>query len=144
MVVPGTTRPLESRTMPVTVADVDVCARAEAAPHIHTIASQMAGDRNLNRMKQTPPAGQQDPPFTVNGSRCDREARREKRASAVFADSAVKRRRGVSGAGRWRFGTVGAEDRGPRRAARKITKFESVYGWHQWRRHAKAASQRDD
>jgi hypothetical protein len=44
--------------MPVTVADVEVCARADvAAQHIHTIASQMGGDHKFDRMKKNTSGG---------------------------------------------------------------------------------------
>jgi hypothetical protein len=50
--------------MPVTVADVDVCARADVAQHMHKIASQLAGDRNLDRMNKHLRRVLKDPPYT--------------------------------------------------------------------------------
>src|SRR5580765_2200262 len=67
---PGTTRPLESRTIPVTLADATVCPRAEAAgEQKHTIASHKAGDHHFDRMKQHLRRVRRDPPYTRLGKR---------------------------------------------------------------------------
>jgi hypothetical protein len=53
--------------MPVTVADVEACARADgAAQHRHTIASQNAGDHNFDRMNKHLRRAQNDPLYIVN------------------------------------------------------------------------------
>src|SRR3954471_7690489 len=60
---PGVISPLESRTMPLTVADVAVCARAGNAERpIHRIASKTAGDPTFDRITNTSgrPAGLPD------------------------------------------------------------------------------------
>ena len=51
-VAPGTTKPLESRTVPVTLADATVCAIAGGAvAHTHTNASHAARVRSSDHMK---------------------------------------------------------------------------------------------
>src|SRR3954465_4284529 len=61
---PGVISPLASRTRPLTVADVAVCARAgNAERQIHRIASKTAGDPTFDRISNTSgrPAGLPDP-----------------------------------------------------------------------------------
>src|SRR5437588_239245 len=72
---PGVISPLESRTMPLTVADVAVCARAgHADEQIHRSASNTAGDPTFDRMSNTSgrPEG---PPDTGSIGREERYAR---------------------------------------------------------------------
>jgi hypothetical protein len=57
-VAPVTTASLVSRTVPVTLADVTVCAESIAAPkkrQTQAAASHPASDRILDRIRHTPP-----------------------------------------------------------------------------------------
>ncbi len=158
-VTPGRMAPVESRTMPLTLADAAVCPRADGAAQLRNrIANPKAGDQDFDRMKQHTSGGceraaptqvdvQRPDPFRPrpqsNANRGARSAHQGRIPAAICCGFATTRGAG-SGAGRRRFGTVGAKDGRPGRDARRITKCESAYDRRYDRHGAKAAGQRDE